>query len=708
MFFNQIHKLLPFSRLLKLLLALSIVFQFIIISQMYFFRADLFSDPILLAIRLLRGVVLSMLAGFILAYPSLGLILFLNKRLTWKNHPVKRFLIQFAFAMLAGIIITPIILMPASVIFNLETSTQIIINNAYYLSILSLFLMIILEARIHFNENIVEKVKAVELEKRLFQEASEKVIMEERARLEEEKNRLTKQMIEEEKALNQSLTEEIRKREEITRQLNESREQLQSLLSHLMGAVYRCRLDESYTMEFISGQIKDIAGYSPSDFTGNQVRSFASIVHPDDITVIQTVIEESILNLSHYEMEYRIIHREGRIVWVRESGKSILDDQGSVAFLDGIIVDITRRKEAELAVKESERNYKDLMDFLPQPVFELNLEGQIILTNKAGDDFFGKLPDDISSRPSALNFFIEKDREKIIEKWQQSSKGLPTEPGEFTAIKGDGSLNPVMIFGNPIIRNGSIVGRRGIIIDISERKKYELGLLQAKRELEEVNNNLEQMVAGRTRELIAANDQLLKVQKENLQSQFEILRQQINPHFLFNSLNVLSGLIGKDVAQAQLFIDEFSHIYRYVLETIEQPVSSLNKELDFMRSYLYLQQMRHGADLTWTVNIPAHLLEHVMPPLSLQVVLENALKHNIVNETRPLKIDISANSNSLIIRNRLQPKISKGESTGLGLKNLVKRYALISSLTPEFTIENNHYVAMLPLINIENDERTDR
>jgi two-component system, LytTR family, sensor kinase len=177
---------------------------------------------------------------------------------------------------------------------------------------------------------------------------------------------------------------------------------------------------------------------------------------------------------------------------------------------------------------------------------------------------------------------------------------------------------------------------------------------------------------------------------------------------LFNSLNVLSGLISKDASQAQLFIDEFSHIYRYVLETMEQTISTLSKELDFMRSYLYLQQMRHGENLTWTVNIPASLLDLALPPLSLQVVLENALKHNIVNEAKPLLIEIFASDHALVVKNRLQPKLSKGVSTGLGLKNLVKRYALISKLTPVFTIENNHYVATLPLITIENDERTDR
>jgi sensor histidine kinase YesM len=191
-----------------------------------------------------------------------------------------------------------------------------------------------------------------------------------------------------------------------------------------------------------------------------------------------------------------------------------------------------------------------------------------------------------------------------------------------------------------------------------------------------------------------------ELQKELSQIKFEILKSQINPHFMFNSLNVLSGLIHTDTAKAQQFIDEFSQIYRYVLETIEQPVTTLGKELEFMRSYLFLQQIRYGETLSFSVNIPAELLRLVLPPLSLQVVLENAIKHNIVNEAKPLKIEITSEESFLVVKNNIQPKIS-GNSTGLGLKNLVKRYALICNLEPGFTIVNNHYVARLPLINTE-------
>lgn len=187
------------------------------------------------------------------------------------------------------------------------------------------------------------------------------------------------------------------------------------------------------------------------------------------------------------------------------------------------------------------------------------------------------------------------------------------------------------------------------------------------------------------------------LQKELLGVRFEMLKNQINPHFLFNSLNVLSGLINTDVKKAQLFIDEFARIYRYVLEMIEQPVATLSEEADFMRSYLFLQQIRYGSDLSFSVNIPSEMLSWRLPPLSLQTLLENAIKHNIINEERPLNVEIFCENNYLIVRNNIQLKIS-GKSTGVGLKNLIKRYALISGLKPTFGIRDNNYVARIPLI----------
>lgn len=196
------------------------------------------------------------------------------------------------------------------------------------------------------------------------------------------------------------------------------------------------------------------------------------------------------------------------------------------------------------------------------------------------------------------------------------------------------------------------------------------------------------------------------LQEELSQIKFEVLKSQINPHFMFNSLNVLSSLINVDVAKAQTFIDEFSQIYRYVLESIEQPVVMLSEELEFVRSYLYLQQIRYGENLNYSIDIPASLLSMAVPPLSLQVLLENAIKHNVVNESKPLKIEITGGDGSLVVKNNIQTKIS-GTSTGLGLRNLTRRYALVCRQAPSFRIVNNYYIAEIPLIITDNNERPD-
>lgn len=197
------------------------------------------------------------------------------------------------------------------------------------------------------------------------------------------------------------------------------------------------------------------------------------------------------------------------------------------------------------------------------------------------------------------------------------------------------------------------------------------------------------------------------LEKELTLIRFEVLKSQINPHFLFNSLNVLSGLVSKDVTKAQLFIDEFSMIYRYVLETIEKQVVTLGDELGFMRSYMFLQQIRYGTELHLTVNVSSLQLQKLMPPLCLQLVLENAIKHNEISQVKPLLIEIFCEKDVLVVKNLFQPKFSSRNSIGLGQKNLIKRYELLHDELPAFTMENQFYIAKLPLIDNDEYERTD-
>jgi LytS/YehU family sensor histidine kinase len=202
-----------------------------------------------------------------------------------------------------------------------------------------------------------------------------------------------------------------------------------------------------------------------------------------------------------------------------------------------------------------------------------------------------------------------------------------------------------------------------------------------------------------------AKQETEKLKNKLIKTNFETLKGQIDPHFMFNSLNVLSGLINIDAEKAHLFIDEFSQIYRYVLETIEKPLISLHKEVEFVKSYLFLQQIRYGKSLSYSIKINPTEYDFVLPPMSLQILIENAIKHNIVNESNPLFLEVYCKESHIYVRNNLQPKISSLTSTGLGLKNLKQRYELIGSdLKPRFLVESKHYTAILPIFDPEIEE----
>ncbi|MCC6396631.1 MAG: histidine kinase, partial [Bacteroidetes bacterium] len=188
------------------------------------------------------------------------------------------------------------------------------------------------------------------------------------------------------------------------------------------------------------------------------------------------------------------------------------------------------------------------------------------------------------------------------------------------------------------------------------------------------------------------------LEKENADIRFEVLKTQLNPHFLFNSLNVLSSLIQKDQARAQRFVDDFAAVYRYILEVIDLPLVEVQRELDFARSYLALQGIRFEHAMQTEMEVEEHALSRYIPPLALQTVLENAFKHNRVSPESPLRIRIESGTNTIVVRNNLQRKTHGVESRGVGLENLRKRYAYLEGGEPRFTETNDAFVVELPLL----------
>jgi two-component system LytT family sensor kinase len=189
-----------------------------------------------------------------------------------------------------------------------------------------------------------------------------------------------------------------------------------------------------------------------------------------------------------------------------------------------------------------------------------------------------------------------------------------------------------------------------------------------------------------------------QLKREKAESNYAALKSQVNPHFLFNSLNSLSSLIRVSPEKAVDFVDNFSKIYRYVLEVSDKLVVELNDELIFLQSYYFLQKIRFGNNLNIDIKVDAQKLNCFILPLSLQFLIENAIKHNEVSSEYPLFISVEADDEFLIVINNLQKKLTAESSTGIGISSICQRYSHITDTKPIFYIENNRYIAKIPLI----------
>ena len=197
---------------------------------------------------------------------------------------------------------------------------------------------------------------------------------------------------------------------------------------------------------------------------------------------------------------------------------------------------------------------------------------------------------------------------------------------------------------------------------------------------------------------------LAESEKVRISSQLTALRQQVNPHFLFNSLNVLSSLIYEDQKKAEEFIHEFGDIYRYVLEINEEPVVSLKEELKFLDSYTFLQNIRFGKGIGIHKSIDSDKLNYFLPPLTLQLLIENALKHNVISHASHFEIELYNEGDELIVKNTYRPRKTKEFSLGLGLKNLKHKYDLISDKLPQYKVDEGWFVVQIPLIKSDDVE----
>ena len=198
-------------------------------------------------------------------------------------------------------------------------------------------------------------------------------------------------------------------------------------------------------------------------------------------------------------------------------------------------------------------------------------------------------------------------------------------------------------------------------------------------------------------------DSLIEVEKyktESTQAQLQNLKNQINPHFLFNNMSVLSSLVYKDQDKAVDFINQLSKVYRYLLDNKDTELVSLKDELTFIKSYTYLLKIRFDSNINFDFAISSISENKLLPPMALQILIENAIKHNEISNEQPLTVTISSlNDEQLEVRNNIYLRSVSEPSNKSGLPNIIARYSFFTEKPIEIIDDSKTFIVKLPLLN---------
>lgn len=261
--------------------------------------------------------------------------------------------------------------------------------------------------------------------------------------------------------------------QQVEETLRESEERFRSLVANVPGAVYHCAYDENWTMEFISDAIEEVSGYPASDFINNQVRSFVSIIHPEDTEMLEQIAENSIAARQPYIIEYRIIRADGNVRWVAERGQGIYKE-GELLYLDGVIFDITEQKQAEVALQRKTLEQEILLNSVPALVYFKDRNHKYVTSNQAFADLVGMSVEEIAGKtdfdlfpPTIAEAYLQNDEKAML---SEEIKQNIEEP----VVTPEGRPGWVASSKVPYCdQSGKIIGIVGTSIDITERKRAE-------------------------------------------------------------------------------------------------------------------------------------------------------------------------------------------------------------------------------------------
>jgi len=485
---------------------------------------------------------------------------------------------------------------------------------------------------------------------------------------------------------------DISERKAMEEALKKSEKKFRELSDLLPQIIYE--LDSEGYVTYVNKTGRETFGLETDEV---RIHSSAFFISEDRVRMqenIRKALEGQKMSLFN---EYMAIRNDGTTFPVMIYAAP-MNENGKHIGLRGLIIDISERKAMEEALRKSEEHYRHVIQSLQEGLFVLQ-DDKFIFVNDAIVNILGYSVQEMTGK----TFWEIIPPERIEEITRHNNARKAGTQGswsyEFSLLHKDGQTRvPVILSTNLTDFDGSpaIVGTAK---DITERIRAEEEIKAAHKRLEEINQDLEQTIRERTKELTKANTQLLKLQKENLQSQFDVLKQQVNPHFLFNSLNVLTSLIRLEPELAEKFTEHLAKVYRYVLENKDNELVNLSTEISFLDAYIFLINIRFMDKVVVNIRIPEDRKNDRIIPLAMQLLIENAIKHNSMSKKSPLVIDIFIDENNqLNVVNNLQEREAHMTSTGVGLKNIQNRYRLLNNTVPVFEKTETHFTARIPLV----------
>jgi len=269
----------------------------------------------------------------------------------------------------------------------------------------------------------------------------------------------------------EQLNDEVSERRRTEEKLRKSEERFREMAEHLSEAFWLYDWNKREVI-YTSPAYESIWGRPIEDLYARD-DEWDESVHPDDLEYARASFETIVHTGGGEKREYRIVWPDGSVHWVSDSGFAIRDENGQVVRIAGIAEDITERKQAEVALRESEERFRELAELMPETIFEVNLEGRLTFVNRNAYNYFGYTQTDLKQGLSSLDMIIPADRDRAKQNVAKILGGERTGINEYTALRKDGTTFPVMIHSAPIFKEGKPVGLRGFMIDITDRKKAE-------------------------------------------------------------------------------------------------------------------------------------------------------------------------------------------------------------------------------------------